>query len=68
MEKYVSRSKYLIIGSSHAGLSAAEEIRINDKKNSLTMVTRENVFPYSPTILPYIISERVHPEQIYLTH
>ena len=36
------------------------------KKNSLTMVTRENVFPYSPTILPYIISERVHPEQIYL--
>ena len=60
------KTRYLIIGSSHAGLSAAEEIRMNDREGSLTMVTREDILPYSPTILPYIISGKVSPDQIRL--
>lgn len=66
MNKQTLRTKYLIIGSSHAGLSAAEEIRIHDKKSHITMITMENILPYSPTILPYIISEKVHSDQVRL--
>ena len=60
------KTKYLIIGSSHAGLSAAEEIRNHDKKDFLTMGTMEDILPYSPIILPYIISEKVTPDQVNL--
>jgi phenylglyoxylate dehydrogenase epsilon subunit len=62
----VEKTKYLIIGTSHAGLSAAEEIRIHDRKGFLTMVTMEDTLPYSPTILPYIVSGRVRPDQVIL--
>ncbi len=60
------RTKYLIIGSSHAGLSAAEEIRAHDHEGSLVMVTMEDLLPYSPTVLPYIVSGRVTADQIVL--
>lgn len=60
------KTEYLIIGSSHAGLSAAEEIRVNDREGLLTMVTMEDILPYSPTILPYIISKKVIPGQAIL--
>ena len=66
MGKAMLKTKYFIIGSSHAGLSAAEEIRMNDNEGSLTMVTMEDVLPYSPTVLPYIISGKVSVSQIYL--
>jgi phenylglyoxylate dehydrogenase epsilon subunit len=52
-------TKYLIIGSSHAGLSAADEIRLNDPEGSLAMVSMEDCLPYSPTVLPYIVSGKV---------
>ena len=60
------QTKYLIIGSSHAGLSAAEEIRVHDQDGTLTMISMENCLPYSPTILPYIVEGKVKPEIIYL--
>ena len=60
------KTKYLIIGSSHAGLSAAEEIRLNDPEGSLAMVTMEDILPYSATVLPYIVSGKVSPDQIFL--
>lgn len=66
MNRNMLKTEYFIIGSSHAGLAAAEEIRTNDKKGLITMVTMENTFPYSPTILPYIISEKVLPDQVKL--
>lgn len=49
-------TKYLIIGSSHAGLAALDVIRGHDEKGSLTVVSKDNTRPYSPTILPYVIS------------
>ncbi len=55
-------TKYLIIGGSHAGLSALEAIRRCDNEASLTLVTAEKRPPYSPTVLPYIISGKTEPE------
>ena len=60
------KTKYLIIGSSHAGLSAAEEIRVHDHEDPLLMVTMEDLLPYSPTVLPYIVSGKVTPDQVVL--
>ena len=60
----MEETKYLIIGSSHAGLTAAEEIRIHDPEGSMTMVTMEECLPYSPTVLPYIVSGKVEEKQI----
>jgi len=60
------QTKYLIIGSSHAGLNAADEIRVYDEEGPITMISMENCLPYSPTVLPYIISDKVKEKNIYL--
>ena len=62
----MAQTKYLIIGSSHAGLSALDAIRAADEEGSITIVCRENTLPYSPTILPYVVSGDVAPEKINL--
>ncbi|MBW7850886.1 MAG: NAD(P)/FAD-dependent oxidoreductase [Rhodospirillales bacterium] len=59
-------SKYLIVGSSHAALEAAAAIRMQDPDGALAMVTRDTRLPYSPTILPYVVSGRSEPERILL--
>ena len=59
-------TKYLIIGSSHAGLSALDAIRLQDKEGSLTLVTQESCLPYSPTILPYVLSGQAQPDKVFL--
>ena len=62
----ISKPQYLIIGSSHAGLAALEAIRLQDETGAITMVTREDTLPYSPTILPYVISGEMDAEAIHL--
>jgi phenylglyoxylate dehydrogenase epsilon subunit len=62
----ISNTQYLIIGCSHAGLAALEAIRLQDEKSAVTVVTREDSLPYSPTILPYVISGEMDPEVIHL--
>ncbi|MEZ5785190.1 MAG: FAD-dependent oxidoreductase [Xanthobacteraceae bacterium] len=59
-------SKYLIIGSSHAALEAATAIRFHDTDGTLTLLTRDARLPYSPTILPYVVSGRSQPESVVL--
>jgi len=59
-------TKYLIIGSSHAGISALDAIRLQDKEGSITLVTQESCLPYSPTILPYVLSGQARPEKVFL--
>lgn len=44
-------AKYLIIGNGIAGLSAAKEIRKNDNKASLTIVSSESSLTYYRTKL-----------------
>ena len=60
------QSKYLIIGSSHAALEAATAIRLIDPDGALTLVTRDARLPYSPTILPYVVSGRSQPDAVTL--
>ena len=48
-------SHYLILGASHAALSAVAAIRMADADSSLTLVAKEAHPPYSPTVLPYEI-------------
>jgi len=43
------QTKYLIIGSSHAGLNAVDEIRVYDEEGLITMISKEDCLPYSPT-------------------
>jgi len=62
----MDHTKYLIIGSSHAGLSALDAIRLQDKDGPLTMVTQESCLPYSPTILPYVLSGQARPDKVFL--
>jgi phenylglyoxylate dehydrogenase epsilon subunit len=60
------QTKYLIVGCSHAGLSALEAIRLLDESGTVTMVSRESTLPYSPTILPYVICGQKETDRIHL--
>ena len=62
----MSQTKYLIVGSSHAGLTALEAIRMLDQEGSITLLTQEKYLPYSPTILPYVVSGLVDPGEAFL--
>ena len=60
------QTRYLIVGASHAGLSALQAIRMHDSDGSVTMVTRDDALPYSPTVLPYVVSGRSRPASVAL--
>ncbi len=62
----MNQVKYLIVGASHAGLEAINAIRMVDQKSTITLVSRDTQPPYSPTILPYIVSGQSTPEKIAL--
>ena len=62
----MERTHYLIVGASHAALSALHAIRMCDMDNDLTVVTRDRSLPYSPTVLPYVVSGRSAPERVFL--
>lgn len=57
---------YLIVGASHAALEAATAIRMHDGEGALVMATREPHLPYSPTVLPYVVSGHSRAERIAL--
>lgn len=62
----MEQTKYLIAGSSHAALEAITAIRMHDPEGSLTVVTRDVHLPYSPTVLPYVVSGKSASERIFL--
>src|SRR5574340_239875 len=57
---------YLILGASHAALSALHAIRMHDPEGSITLLTRDDALPYSPTALPYVVSGRSDPARVFL--
>lgn len=65
-DKIMPKCKYLIIGGSHAGLASVEAIRLRDADGSIVLISREKCLPYSPTILPYVVSGEADPERIFL--
>ena len=62
----MENTKYLVVGSSHAALEAVQAIRMHDAAGRLTLLTRDSHLPYSPTVLPYVVSGRSAPENIAL--
>ncbi len=62
----MEQTKYLVVGSSHAALEAVTAIRMHDAEGSLTLVTRDTLLPYSPTVLPYVVSGRSAPGDVFL--
>jgi phenylglyoxylate dehydrogenase epsilon subunit len=59
-------SHYLIVGASHAALAALEAIRMADADRELTVVAKDDSLPYSPTILPYVVSGHSDPGRVFL--
>lgn len=51
--------KFAIIGVGAAGISALQTIRSLDKESELTMVSKENVPPYSLSSLPFNLSGEI---------
>ncbi len=51
--------KYLIIGNSIAGVSAAKIIRRQDKNGSITIISKEAYTFYSKCLLPYYLRNEV---------
>ena len=62
----MERFDYLVVGASHAGLEAVRAIRAHDASGSIAMLNREPVLPYSPTVLPYVVSGRSKADRIAL--
>jgi phenylglyoxylate dehydrogenase epsilon subunit len=62
----MEQTKYLVVGSSHAALEAVTAIRMHDPEGSLTLLTRDTHLPYSPTVLPYVVSGRSAADGIFL--
>jgi phenylglyoxylate dehydrogenase epsilon subunit len=62
----MQRTHYLIVGASHAALSAVHAIRLHDAEQEVTLLTRDDSLPYSPTVLPYVVSGRSDPGRVFL--
>ena len=58
--------KYLIVGSSAAGMAAAEALRTYDPFGTLCIVSEEIDSPYYRPMIPYLISGKKEVSQIYL--
>lgn len=61
-----AHAKYLIVGASHAGREALAAIRMSDPEGRLVMLSGEKHLPYSPTVLPYVVSGRSAPDRVAL--
>ncbi len=55
----MAKRKHLIIGCGSAGLSALEQIRRINSEDEVKVVTAEDFPPYSPTLLPYLLSGKI---------
>ena len=62
----MTRRKHLIIGCGSAGLSALEQIRSLNSEDEVKIVTMEDSPPYSPTLLPYLLSGKIDEAHLLL--
>ena len=56
----------VMIGASAAGLSALEKIRQLDRSCDITVVSPDAARPYSRVMIPYCLSQKVAPENIFI--
>jgi phenylglyoxylate dehydrogenase epsilon subunit len=57
--KAALKRKHVIVGCGPAALAALEKIRSITSEDEITLVTKEDVYPYSPMILPYLLSGKI---------
>ena len=57
--------KYVIIGNSTAGISAAEAIRSVDKTGNITIISDEQYITYSRPLITYWLAVKVDDERMY---
>lgn len=62
----MQQTKYLIVGSSHAAIEAVDAIRLVDPDGPIILATKDPALPYSPTVLPYVVSGRADAKRIFL--
>jgi phenylglyoxylate dehydrogenase epsilon subunit len=65
-EQHMQQTHYLIVGASHAALAAVQAIRMHDDTGSVTVISKDDALPYSPTVLPYVVSGRSDPQRVFL--
>jgi nitrite reductase (NADH) large subunit len=58
--------RYVIIGTSAAGLAAAEVVRARDPEGSISLISDEEHLPYSRPLLTYLLGREIKPEKIFL--
>jgi NAD(P)H-nitrite reductase large subunit len=58
--------RHVIIGTSAAGLAAAEVLRARDCEGSITLISEEEHLPYSRPLLTYLLGREIKPEKIFL--
>lgn len=58
--------RHVIIGTSAAGLAAAELLRARDPQGEITLVSEEAELPYSRPLLTYLLGRQIRPDKIYL--
>ena len=58
--------RYVIIGTSAAGLAAAEVLRARDRAGSITLISEEEHLPYSRPLLTYLLGREIKPGRIFL--
>lgn len=61
----MDQQKHLIIGAGPAALAAAQAIRRTDKAALITLVSREETLPYSPAVLPYLLSKELFEKDLF---
>ena len=57
--------KILIIGSSPAGVKAAEEIRKKDKENEISILSVDGFYPYDRNLFADYLSKDVQLSELY---
>src|SRR3990172_3604140 len=62
----MKNSDYLIVGGGVAGTTAAEFIRMNDPKGSITIIMEEPGRLYSRVMLPHFLQNKVPFERLYI--
>jgi len=58
--------RYVIIGTSAAGLAAAEALRKWVRTGSITLISDESHLPYSRPLLTYLLGREIKPEKSFL--
>ena len=58
--------RHVIIGTSAAGLKAAETLRAYDPGSAVTLISDEAHRPYSRPLLTYLLSREITPDRLWL--